>query len=476
MCRGRGASIFGLGLEKILSVIMKTIYFHIDELRRDAGVASVILKECQARGWKLYMGNRVSSKILRYFEWCFDLIILPKPVFIKTIFSESQLNSLQSKYLILYTENVGIVANDLYPKLVCKNLLSDITMSGEESLVKRIDAFALWGRQVKSVVIKEFPKLANKFTVVGHPRHDKRLLPKMELNKKSSQIGVITRFCSLNDYYNRTLVNQIFSKYLSENSLIDFEFYNKKTDEFLLKSGRGINLAEDIYIESLEMIKTIEIIRMLAISGFKVSIKVHPRENTENWSKILSIPNVELADNSEAFVNWAANKTCIIGPPSTSFYDSMMLGVPPISIHKMINAGFNHIKIFDEVNNKLMDYVDSPHDLEELLSLIQSYNKNGWTIGPGAAEVLLNETNFPKSKNSGVNIASLIENLINDNKTSSMKKMGYIFYNCVMLGLNYFGEIINILNIKKTNSAYFFMTVKKQNWIKNICQTSKEGR
>ena len=62
------------------------IYFHIDEMNRDAIVASALKKELKARGHKLTYGNRIyTSRLLDNYYFLFDVIILPRVLFFRPL-------------------------------------------------------------------------------------------------------------------------------------------------------------------------------------------------------------------------------------------------------------------------------------------------------------------------------------------------------------------------------------------------------
>ena len=54
--------------------------FLIDELKRDAVVASALKKKFDKKGHMLVYGNRVSNRLLKYFHSSFDVIVVPRPV------------------------------------------------------------------------------------------------------------------------------------------------------------------------------------------------------------------------------------------------------------------------------------------------------------------------------------------------------------------------------------------------------------
>lgn len=90
------------------------VYFHIDELNRDAVVASALRMQLHSKGARLIYGSRTSHWLLKYFASLFDAIILPRPLFIN--------NPSYKNHHILYTESVGRVVsaqNPLFRLIVC---------------------------------------------------------------------------------------------------------------------------------------------------------------------------------------------------------------------------------------------------------------------------------------------------------------------------------------------------------------------
>lgn len=102
---------------------MINIYFHIDEMDRDSIVASILSKLCKEKDWRLIFGNRNLEKLMSKFEPFFDIIILPKPMFLSSYFPEMKIETVTSKFIILYTENIGIMTSKEHPKMTLRQAL-----------------------------------------------------------------------------------------------------------------------------------------------------------------------------------------------------------------------------------------------------------------------------------------------------------------------------------------------------------------
>ena len=118
------------------------IYFHIDELKRDAVVASALQKKFAKKGHKLVYGNRVSNRLLKYFHSAFDVIIVPRPHILNDNWGDSWMKW-DSRFVMLSSESLGIICQDHH--VMARALLEKDFFEGKKEYVDRIDAFCLWG-------------------------------------------------------------------------------------------------------------------------------------------------------------------------------------------------------------------------------------------------------------------------------------------------------------------------------------------
>jgi surface carbohydrate biosynthesis protein len=416
------------------------IYFHIDELNRDSIVASALKSICTSNGWTLVYGNRRTKKLLCALEVHFDFIILPKPHFIKALFSDKQVLLMKRKIIILYTENIGIIADVRYPKVLLTGALNSEFMSGDTKYVEKVAAFCFWGRQVKELVVDHFPNLGSICHVVGHPRHNNIAL-KNKLNQKQiseKSIGIVTRFNILNDYQN---VNPAFYIKNIQKSKQTYEFMNLATNEFLKYERRGSDAPGDIFNEAIDMHITLELITLLASQGKKVSLKIHPRENSDFYRNFLDDlkDHVEIEDPFTPFVDWAIKQTYIIGAVSTSFYDCYMLNILPISTIRIDSDRMLRIKSVYDENNNLMNHVYCPQSFKELLDYVEidpAINLAKSFSNPDLNKILNLETNYPNQEESLINLVDIIKNLSsfidissrNKTKVVLIKTLSYFYY------------------------------------------------
>jgi len=125
------------------------IYFMIDELNRDAVVASALKKIFLKKGHNLVYGNRSSNRLLKYFHEAFDVIIFPRPHIIYDNWGDDWL-TWSAKFVTLSTESLGIICKD--HQVMAKTLLDREYFEGKRQYVDRIDAFCFWGeKQLQAV-------------------------------------------------------------------------------------------------------------------------------------------------------------------------------------------------------------------------------------------------------------------------------------------------------------------------------------
>ena len=77
------------------------VYFHIDEVSRDAVVASALREEVKKVGGKIIYGNRATTRRLRHFN-IFDVVILPGINYYMNAYPDP--NHLPDNIVILPTE------------------------------------------------------------------------------------------------------------------------------------------------------------------------------------------------------------------------------------------------------------------------------------------------------------------------------------------------------------------------------------
>lgn len=440
------------------------IYFHIDELNRDSIVASALKVKFAKNGDILVYGNRLAARLLIIFHFVFDIIIIPRPHFLYDLWGNS-FKKWNTKIIMLSTEALGIICKDY--RVMARTLLEKDYFEGNKSIVNEIDAFCLWGERQFNAIAKTSNEILNKFHIVGHPRHDSFCTKSINqsINVKKT-IGIVTRSVILNDYYGRQTLDS-FSTLLDPH--FQFEFYNNKTGDFLKSKRSGAFPAETVAVTALDTACIIKIINKLNLEGFKVIIRPHPREDISVWKKILEKNNtfVSFADPFEPITHWLKKINYLIGSPSTTFYDSIMSGVMPISINLIDNRRSQFVKELWEDNNRLMKYIYQPTSIEELINFVKK--NEPYKISTEILNVLKEEANFPECSNSLDRVIEVCKLFDTKNKNQHFSLFLYNISSRIFILL---WKIRNLLFGIKQNSSYFPLDKKNINNINNLISTS----
>lgn len=382
------------------------VYFHIDEKSRDTLTAVCLERFFKEIGVQLVFGNRLTSRLIPLFGKYFMAVILPKPQFLSDFYFNKGHKVPKTSHYCLYTENIGIIASSKNKKMVVKGALDRNFMEGVPEAVHAVNGLFFWGNQVKNIVIEKEPELASKCFVVGHPRHN-ILLKKVAKSAEQNElhIGFITRHCSINDYYNRPLLERIIRTYGSDDE--NYEYYRDSKD-FLPWMRRGQYPDQDGIVEILDARNMLEVMKLLGAKGYKVSLKIHPRENTSTWiSAFRSIGlKVDVVDPMIPFSCWVSSLDVLVGPPSTSFYDAYLQGVPVVSMAGL--RGDYVVSELYEENNDLMAHIPSPSSINSVIDRVCLEARRELVLNEQAKAVLKAETLFPDHGKSLKSVSEIV--------------------------------------------------------------------
>ena len=440
------------------------IYFHIDELNRDAIVASVLKKKFAQRGHNLIYGNRVTNRLLKYMHSAFDVIVVPRPHVLYDNWGDEWM-SWRARFVMLSSESLGIICKD--HQVMARTLLEKEYFEGKRKYIDRIDAFCLWGsKQLQAV--KEFAsEVSHKCHVVGHPRHDVSCLSgqwdrapgTLPTNKV---VGVITRAVALNDYFRRSSLDGFTTLF---DDHFQYEFFNRTTGERLPSKRPGAKPAEALIVQAIDAENTLKVIHSLVKAGHKVSVRVHPKENIDVWSNLLERCNLsaEISNPKLPIANWLKSVGYIVGPPSTSFYDAVMLGVTPISICSLDSRREENIGELWEDNNRLMEYIFKPKTLDELISYINAGTRN--FNSSEMLNILKEEADFPACGSSLENVVVICTANI---QIAKSKKLNLIWFRISRYIFFKIWRIKNKISGREENSAMFAMGRNEIHFIDNL--------
>ncbi|MDA9030963.1 hypothetical protein N9I31_03905 [Candidatus Pseudothioglobus singularis] len=436
------------------------IYFHIDELKRDAIVASALYRKLEGTNHKITFGNRTIAPLLKYFHDAFDIIVLPRPHFMYDFWGKDVLNWKQ-QFIMLSTESLGIICKDHH--VMAKTLLENTYFEGNQDYVQKISAFCVWGEKQK-LALKEYSRLdLTKVYPIGHPRHDslcqKKMTTKYE-QKRTLKIGFVTRTNSLNDYYGRSAIRG-FEVLFDDH--FNYEYINRTTGKKLVSDRRDSNPKDNMIVQLIDIENLLKVLKKLSSLNFELSIRCHPKEDSNEWIYLFSKCgiNAEIADNSIPITHWLMDKDKVIGPPSTSFYDAAMCKVEPISIENLDSTRRKYIGRLWEDNNQLMEHIYKPESIDEL---VQYLKKNRDFPSKEVMSILKEEANFPYCSNS-------LDKFITICKKVNLNSHNLIFSNLYPIISFLYTKAWQIKNIvigRKENSSQYSLGRKNKRFIMSL--------
>lgn len=432
------------------------VYFHIDELARDAVVASALKKELKKVGGRLIYGNRLMTDyVLRYFD-IFDAIILPSLLHYMGAFRDPK--CLPRNVYILQTEAIGQATGAL------RRLNGKYFGHNPEECEpwhKSVAGYLLWGYSHLNPFKEFYPSYLPKCRVVGHPRLSKSCnKTDIKKNSQKSVVGFVSRFTLLSPFDNR----------IPFESVVSSMRYGK--DIFPLFENSPDKDVEDMfYTEVIDFRVMLQIVMSLEASKYLLTVRPHPRENRMGWVKLkkkLNL-NISISPWDEPFGHWLQGVDYIVTPPSTSLYDVFYHNKKAIVTSDVVPSRANHILTESDDNNQILKGVCRPKSVEDIISLINSGNI------PYDKEIiqlrLQEQVAADITDNSTVNIIKALSDF-SAKESRSVKKniMLYVFMGSSLF-LSHLKSLKAKLSGRVEQGASFDLTIRRINWINRLTQS-----
>lgn len=333
------------------------IYFHIDELARDAVVASALKKEVEAAGGQLAFGNRLMTNyLLRNFN-VFDAIILSSLAHYIDVFPDP--DNLPDNVFILQTEAIGQATGTLR-RLYGKYFGDDAKAC--EPWHRSVAGFLLWGHAHLNPFKEYFPAYLAKTRVVGHPRlSDSCKRPNHARTAGKRVIGFVSRFNLLSPHDGRTPFQSVLSSMK----------FGKKT--FPLFENSPDRDVEDLFFtEVIDFRIMFQIIKSLDPDKYDIRVRPHPRENRLGWQKLAETSGIKVAVSrwDEPFGHWLEEVDVVVTPPSTSLYDVFFHNKRALLIDKIVPARAGHLLTESDDHNQILDGACRPASVDEVIARI----------------------------------------------------------------------------------------------------------
>ncbi|MBU6176798.1 MAG: hypothetical protein KGO80_03450 [Bacteroidetes bacterium] len=341
---------------------MMTLYFHIDELGRDAIVASALNRIGKEHGVTVVYGNRKMTRLIKHINF-FDAIILPSILHFKQYFP--RLDQIPSNVFILPTEAVGQATQTL-GRINAKYFGND--QIKDEPWHRAVKGFLLWGSDHLLSFKNQHDSYLQKCSVVGHPRLSSYCIAPHKRNSSNDGkicIGFVSRFGEINTFDGRSNFDFMYG------GMRYFDYFHPKFDN----SPDHLDVEDILYTELIDFRIFLTIIDMLNPDRFEFFVRPHPRENAFQWESFLEKHgiNAQVSDRFLPFTSWLSKVDIIVSPPSTSFYDILSQGRTVICIDKIITKRAEHIFAESDDRNVILDYIYRPTSFKEVVDVIESF-------------------------------------------------------------------------------------------------------
>lgn len=432
------------------------VYFHIDELARDAVVAAALRKDLKQVGGRLVYGNRFTTDyILRYFN-VFDAIILPSLRHFLVAFPDAK--NLPSNVFILQTEAIGQATGTLR-RLNGKYFGDDAEQC--KPWHEAVKGFLLWGHAHLNPFREFYPSYLSKCRVVGHPRLSSSCQkPIKRVKSDKPVVGFVSRFNILSPFDSRTPFESVCSTMKFGKGI--FPHFENSPDK---------DVEDMFYTEVIDFRVMLEIMMTLDPNKYELAVRPHPRENRMGWMRLAKKLNLNIKISSwdEPFGHWLQGLDFIVTPPSTSLYDAFYHGKTPIVTSEIVPARANHILTESDDNNQILQGVCRPKSVQEVISLIASghipFDKKIIELR------LLEQVGADVAAHSTKNIINAISEMIGSDSVAcpnAKKAFSLSFFRFVSLALSYARWFKGLLIRRVEQGCNFNLTMQREKWIDHL--------
>lgn len=335
------------------------IYFHIDELARDAVVAAALKKELKNRGGKLVYGNRFTTDYLLRHGNIFDAVILPSLLHFYGAFPDA--NALPDNVFILQTEAIGQATGTL-KRLNGKYFGADPIKY--QAWHKAVRGYLLWGPAHLNSFHEFHPEYLSKCKVVGHPRLSDMCRGSRKVGADDRPaVGFVSRFNLLSPFDGRIPYESIASS-------MHFSPHTRA----IYEGSPGKDVEDMFYTEVIDFRIMLQIMMTINPARYRLAVRPHPREDRRGWQRIarkLGL-NIIVSDWDKPFSHWLNEVDFIITPPSTGLYDIFFHGRRPIVIDRVVATRADHILAQSDDRNQILEGICRPGSVEEVIRLLES--------------------------------------------------------------------------------------------------------
>lgn len=428
------------------------VYFHIDELARDAVVASALKKELAERGGQLVYGNRFTTDYVLRRGNIFDAIILPSLLHFFGAFPDA--TALPDNVFILQTEAIGQATGTL--KRLNGKYFGDEPVK-YDPWHKAVRGYLLWGPAHLNSFHEYHPEYLSKCRVVGHPRLSSRCKGRpQERGDARPVVGFVSRFNLLSPFDGRTPFESIVSSMR----------FGKKA--MPIYEGSPDKDVEDMfYTEVMDFRVMLQIMLSLDPNRYRIAVRPHPRENRLGWQRLARKLGLDITVSKwdVPFSHWLGEIDHIVTPPSTSLYDVFFHGRRPIVIDRVVASRADHILAQSDDRNQILEGICRPGSVEEVLRLLDSGD-----IPPPPASVqqrLQEQVGAEVAARSIANIVDAMAEFVPPQ--GRRRKVGVLAaWHVVVMALSELKAFKAWLQRRVEQGASFNLTLRRRGWIDRL--------
>ncbi len=303
----------------------------------------------------------------------------------------------------------------MYPRNFNYNLLSSIVF---------------WGAKPKEWFEKNRIMNIEKLVIGGYSRGQIAQLYK-DNNKREKKIGFIGRFGLLNDLYGRGPIEHYFNEMMWTGGDLNDNI------KFLEANTNAEAAALSGYIKLISY--------LINKSDYKISIRPHPNENHESYSKLITYFGGKLeVDMSTDAADWTSTCEKVVGMGSSIYIDCFFTKTPVISVDEFLN-----LKTFTLQYNPTLHYVHDgaylPKSLESACELIVT--KDLAPVYNERFEKFIENNYFPTN----IKPINILTNAINELSTKAK-----ILDAALLIGLLVVDELLALKNLLRNRERLMF--------------------
>ena len=433
------------------------VYFHIDELARDAVVASALKNQLKSRNGKLVYGNRFTTDYLLRYQNIYDAIILPSLLHFYYAFPDS--DSLPDNIFILQTEAIGQATGTL--KRLNGKYFGDEPVK-YDPWHKAVRGYLLWGDAHLNSFYEHHPEYLPKCKVVGHPRLSYLCKgPSRKFSKTSSDnqivVGFVSRCNLINAFDSRTGLESVMSS--MRYGIKDIPLYEGSPEK---------DVEDMFFTEVTDFRIMLQIMSSLDPTRFIVAVRPHPRENRVSWKRLALHMGIEIkiSDWDQPFSHWISEVDHIVTPPSTSLYDIFFHGRRAIVIDRVSNRRADHILSQSDDRNQILEGICRPNSVEEIIEILE-----GNDIPPPPENVQKCLKEQVGSDIASRSISNILDAIYEFNiGLQPPRRNAFAILSCHLfnLALSELKELKANVTWRVEQSASFNLTLRRQLWIDRL--------